>query len=163
MIYAQINDNMVINTVDIEDISLIPLFSEGYDLFLQIDNLSPIPSTSWTYNPVTCSFSPPLTLPESVAVTSMACGNQIILQWNASNFQQQIYAAGQTIAFLAYVTQLYQFLSLGYLNDANDTIVVMIADTSPTKTGLAPFLTDDILENFQLQIQACLNNLPSLD
>ena len=163
MVYAQINQNIIVNAVDIEDPILIPLFSEGYDLFLRIDNLSTIPSISWTYNPVTCSFSPPPTISQQIVSSCVSCGNQIIFEWNVMNTASGIYATGQTIAFLNYVSPLYQLLSLGYLSDANDAITAMIADMSTTKTDLDPFLTNDILYAFQSQALDCLNNLPILE
>jgi hypothetical protein len=162
MTYAQMNNNIIVNTIDVEDSSLIPLFSQGYDLFMEIDDLTPVPAIGWIYNPVTSSFSPPLTLAQTVLADSITCGSQVIFQWNALNTQGDIYDAGQTVAFLSYTNQLYQLLSLGYLSDASDLITTMIADDGSSKTNLAPFLTNDILNSFQSQIQDCLANLPSL-
>jgi hypothetical protein len=162
MIYAQINQNVIVNVVDIEDPTLIPLFAEGFDLFLRIDNLPIVPVMGWVYNPITCEFSAPLSQSQSMVNDCATLGNQIILQWNAMNLIGDIYGADQTIAFLAYISGLYQLLSLGYLNDANDAITVMINDISPAKTALYPFLTNDILYAFQNQIQQFLITLPSI-
>jgi hypothetical protein len=163
MIYAQINQNVIANVIDIEDVTLLPLFAKGFDLCLRIDGLDIIPSIGWTYNPVTCAFSQPLTLPQSIVTDSMAFGNQIILDWNAMNLMGDIYDAGQTVPFLTYVGQLYQLLSLGYLSDADDMMTTMINDSGITKTNLSPFLTNDILTTFQIQIQVFLLTLPSLE
>jgi hypothetical protein len=163
MIYAQINQNVIANVIDIEDITLVPLFAEGFDLLLRIDGLNIVPSMGWIYNPVTCTFSQPLTQSQSIITDCMIYGNQIVLDWNAMNLVGNIYGAGQTIPFLTYVNQLYQLMSLGYLSDANDMMTTMINDVSPTKTNLSPFLTNDILYTFQIQIQAFLLTLPSLE
>ena len=163
MVYAQIDNNIIVNTIVIDDPALIPLFSTGHNMFLQIDNLNPMPLIGWIYDINNCSFSPPLPLSQKIVSDCMDCGNQVILQWGALNIEGGMYAAGQTVAFLAYVGQLFQLLSYGYLNDAMDAMNVMVADTGPTKAGLAPFLTDDILIDFQSQIQTCLNSLPPLN
>ena len=49
MIYAQIKDDLVKNTIVLDDVSLTPVFSAGFDHFKRIDTLNPIPGIGWTY------------------------------------------------------------------------------------------------------------------
>lgn len=50
MIYAQILNNLVVNIIVIDDVELIPLFSEGFDYFIEIDNIIPQPQIDWLYD-----------------------------------------------------------------------------------------------------------------
>jgi hypothetical protein len=157
MIYAQITNNLIVNLIELDDPALIPLFQQGYDYCIRIDNLSSMPTVGWAYNPVdpiTTAFSP---VAQYSVSSSAVFGNQIILQWNTMNVSNGIYVATQTAAFLTYVSQLFLFLSFGYLNDSIDSIAAMIADTGTTKTNLSPFVTNDILYIFLNQLQSYLD------
>ena len=57
MEYAQIKDGVVQNIIILEDDSLIPHFSQGYDYFIRVDNLDPIPWNGDLYDGV--NFSHP--------------------------------------------------------------------------------------------------------
>lgn len=59
MIYAQITNSLVINCIDLEDPTLIPIFSAGFDYFIEIDAIVPMPSIGWGYNSTSNSFTPP--------------------------------------------------------------------------------------------------------
>jgi|SRR5271165_5674657 len=50
MIYAQILNGVVVNTIVLIDPTLIPLFSQGYDSFVQIDKLPVVPGPGWSYD-----------------------------------------------------------------------------------------------------------------
>lgn len=50
MVFAQIKDGVVKNTVVLEDASLASLFKEGYDDILQIDATFPQPGIGWTFD-----------------------------------------------------------------------------------------------------------------
>lgn len=50
MVYAQIKSGLVVNVVVLDDASLIPLFSAGFDHFIQIDNLVGGPGKGWSYD-----------------------------------------------------------------------------------------------------------------
>lgn len=50
MVYAQIKDGVVKNTIVLNDAALSSLFSPGFDYFLRIDNLSPVPRIGDLYN-----------------------------------------------------------------------------------------------------------------
>jgi hypothetical protein len=58
MIFAQILNGIIMNTIILNDLSLIPLFTEGFDSCIRIDQLSIQPSIGWTYDGT--NFSPPV-------------------------------------------------------------------------------------------------------
>lgn len=57
MIYAQIKNGIVQNTIVLDDLSLEPLFAQGFDYFLCIDDIQPSPGIDWNYDGQ--QFSPP--------------------------------------------------------------------------------------------------------
>ena len=57
MTYAQISDGVVENTIILDDVSLIPQFAAGFDYFVRIDELDPVPGIGWSYDGN--NFSPP--------------------------------------------------------------------------------------------------------
>lgn len=57
MIYAQIKDGLVKNTIVVDEETPLNLFSVGFDYLLRIDNLSPVPGINWSYDG--SSYSPP--------------------------------------------------------------------------------------------------------
>lgn len=59
MIYAQVKDSLVINTIVLDDTNLIPLFSSGYDYFIEISDDPGSPAVGWSYDPI-LGFSPPV-------------------------------------------------------------------------------------------------------
>jgi len=58
MIYAQIKNLVIKNTIILNDLTLSVLFSEGFDAFIRIDELNPQPGVRWTYDGT--SFTPPI-------------------------------------------------------------------------------------------------------
>lgn len=58
MVYAQILNGVIINTIVLDDTSLIPLFAKGFDTFIEIDQIPGSPGVGWTYNNGT--FTPPV-------------------------------------------------------------------------------------------------------
>ncbi len=50
MIYAQIRDGIVKNTIVVDETTPMNLFSQEFDYFLRIDNLSIIPGIGWNYD-----------------------------------------------------------------------------------------------------------------
>lgn len=65
MIYAQIKNEIVVNTIILDDAALLPLFQndpmtgEPYDLMLQIDMVYPRPGIGWIFNGLTFIAPPP--------------------------------------------------------------------------------------------------------
>lgn len=68
MYYARIKDNVVKGVIVLEDQSLIPLFSVGYDHFIHLgDELLPgMASVGFIYNPESNTFSRADEVPEEV-------------------------------------------------------------------------------------------------
>lgn len=59
MVYAQIKDNKVVNTIVVNEDTPLELFSEGYDYFLRIDEMSPRPAIGWSYDGEEFTAPPP--------------------------------------------------------------------------------------------------------
>ena len=57
MIYAQIKSGIVQNTLVLDDESKASVFSAGFDVFLRIDDLSPVPGIGWAHDGQ--NFTPP--------------------------------------------------------------------------------------------------------
>lgn len=57
MIFSQIQDGVIVNTIVLNDIDDLPLFMGDFDYVLQIDQLYPRPGIGWTFDGIT--FSPP--------------------------------------------------------------------------------------------------------
>lgn len=62
MIFAQILNDVVKNTIVLEDLSLSSMFSENFDHFIDITDMTVRPGINWSYDPNTSAFTPP---PES--------------------------------------------------------------------------------------------------
>lgn len=61
MIYAQIKNNVIVNTIVFDNganQSLIDLFAQGYDHLKRIDNKNPVPGIGWNYKPSNGTFFP---------------------------------------------------------------------------------------------------------
>lgn len=50
MIYAQILNGIIQNIIVLDDPNISSLFSQGFDYFIRIDNLSPTPQIGWLYD-----------------------------------------------------------------------------------------------------------------
>jgi len=61
MVFAQIKNGNVVNIIALNDESLIPRFSEGFDAFIRVDGMLPYPSPNagWTYDGVNLIPPPP--------------------------------------------------------------------------------------------------------
>ena len=168
MIYAQIRNNKIVNTIMLDDSTLIPLFSVDtsgvpYDSVLQIDNLQPMPGVNWTFDNV--NWNPPnaqvltqatIDVYTQLVQNAITFGQALILQFATRNVMAGITQAGQTQNVLNYSSDLYTYLTTGSLYVALAEIETMIADTSSTKTSLAPFITNDILYGYLNQLQIYL-------
>lgn len=169
MIFAQITNNIIVNTIMLDDISLLPLFQNDpngnpYDLILQIDNITPQPGVGWTFNSINYNAPPaaPVTLTTIEIYTSLVqaaidFGNALILQFTTQNVMAGITRSGKTLALLNYCSNLYIYLSTGSLYVAISEIQTMIADTSDTKAALVPFITNDVLYVYLNELQGYLN------
>ena len=168
MIYAQITNNTIMNTIELNDSSILYLFNKDpngnpYDSIVQIDNLNPQPGIGWTFDNV--NWNPPFSSPQTLTTVeqytaliqnAIVFGQTLTVQFATQNVMAGITQAGKTQAVLAYSSNLYTYLSTGSLYVAISEIEAMIADTTSTKTSLAPFITNDILYAYLNQIQGYL-------
>lgn len=58
MIYAQIKDKILKNTIVLDNVNIVHLFSNGFDYCIDITEINPRPSIGWIYDNDT--FSPPV-------------------------------------------------------------------------------------------------------
>lgn len=84
-------------------------------------------------------------------------GAQLLLSFATTNVLNGITQAGLTIPVSDYLVNVYNYLSAGSLYATISAIETLIADTSETKAGLAPFITNDVLYTYLNKIQAYLN------
>lgn len=59
MVYAQIKNNIIVNTIILDDTSLTSVFAAGYDYFIQISTSPGSPAIGWSYNSTNNTFSAP--------------------------------------------------------------------------------------------------------
>ena len=169
MIYAQINNQKIVNTLELNDGSLLPLFANDpntgipYDAVIQIDIIFPQPGIGWSY--INGIFYPPSVAPpaypspeyfQMVVSNAIAFGNSLIVQYAAQNVSLGITQAGKTAAVMNYMNLLTSCLSTGSLYEAINQMNVILADTSDTKTNLAPFVTNNTIYFYLNQIQTYL-------
>lgn len=50
MVYAQIKNGVVENTIVLDDLSIYGLFLTGYDHLIRIDEMVPQPGIGWLYD-----------------------------------------------------------------------------------------------------------------
>lgn len=169
MVYAQITNRKIVNIIELEDDSLVNLFKTNpntgseYDAILQIDNIFPQPGIGWSYiNGIFVSPSPALPVYPSpeyfqmIVANAITFGNSLIVQYAAQNVSMGITQAGKTAAVMNYMGQLTLCLSTGSLYEAMNQMGAIIADTSDTKTSLAPFVSNATVYSYLNQVQAYL-------
>lgn len=59
MVYAQIRNQVVVNTIVLDDPTILHLFKVGFDDCVRVDQLSPQPGIGWSYS-LGNGFSPPV-------------------------------------------------------------------------------------------------------
>jgi len=162
MIYAQIKNNKVQNTIVLEDASLESTFAQGFDVLVRIDNLTPQPGIGWSYDGM--NFSAPLEsspstqqLAEQAVTNDMNFGQSLITQFAATNNLNGISTSGKTLAVLSYTSNLSECLYTGSLQAALSIMEGMLADNSAAKTACAPYITNDIINSYIAQIQSYLS------
>lgn len=171
MVFAQIKDNTIKNVIELDDITLVPLFNKDfqgndYDAVVQIDGINPQPGINWTFDNINWHAPEIIEVPisktpteiyTSIVIAAQTFGQQLITQFAVANVMTGITQAGKTQAMLDYSNNLYLCLSTGSLYAAIDEINALIADTSSEKSNLYPFITDSILTGYKNQIQTYLH------
>ena len=87
MVYAQILNNIVVNTIELEDSTLVSIFTQGYDACLQIDNLSPVPAIGWKYDGTNFYSPAVLALIQGNLVVNIIQDFDTYITDNAANYQ----------------------------------------------------------------------------
>ena len=110
MIYAQIKNNVIVNTIDLDNASLLSLFQTDqngnpYDSVLQVDGILPQPGIGWTFNNVNWNPPNPPACPQTVidiytalVQSAIVFGQSLIVQFATQNVMAGITQAGQTLA-----------------------------------------------------------------
>lgn len=161
MIYAQIKNGIVQNTIVLNDASLESMFEEGFDALVRVDNLNPEPGIGWAYDGA--NFSAPLeSLPSAQQLAEQAItndgnfGQALITQFAATNQLAGISASGKTLAVLSYTANLSQCLYTGSLLAAISIMQGMLVDNSAGKNACSPYITNAIIESYINQIETYL-------
>lgn len=77
MVYAQINNGIIVNAIVVDENTPLELFSQGYDNFIRVDELSPVPGKGWSYDG--SSFSAPAQSNEIPDVTPRQIRQALVL------------------------------------------------------------------------------------
>jgi hypothetical protein len=96
MTYAQILNGIIVNIIDLEDSTLVPIFAQGFDSCLQIDNLSTVPDIGWYYDISSAAFYSPATLAliQDNLVVSVIQNCAAYITNNSSSYQYIINVTG---------------------------------------------------------------------
>src|SRR5271165_1689723 len=120
-VYAQVLKNTIVNTIVLNDPSLIPLFSDGYQYFVEIDQLDPEPGIGWAYDGQKFSPPPPIQLPLNQQYTESEFGQFILDQLN-STFNDPKYTSQQLFQLVQATQTYYILLQTGSLQTFLDNI-----------------------------------------
>lgn len=114
----------------------------------------------WDSQMAIYSYEPPSITPAQIVSSAIQnaqqFGEQLMVQYATQNVLQGITQAGKTQAVANYLVNVSYYLDSGSLYAAINEINTLIADTSSTKTGLSPFITNNILYTYLNLIQTYL-------
>lgn len=60
MTYARIRDRVIVDIIILDDVSLIPIFSEGFDFFIAVVVEPGGPQMGWSFDQPSGTFAPPI-------------------------------------------------------------------------------------------------------
>ncbi len=92
MVYAQISNGMVVNTIALDNTSLLPLFQldpygNPYDAILQIDQIYPQPSIGWAFDGMGFYVPSTLALIQNNTIVSVCQNSSNFIAQNATKYQ----------------------------------------------------------------------------
>lgn len=157
MIYAQIKNGIIQNIIDLEDASLIPLFSQGFDFFVDITKLQPYPSPGHSYDGNSFSLPPP---PPPIVVTedkiqrAIDGFNKIMLEYIAQNVLSGITQAGKTQLIADTLATVQRYGQSGSLYAA-----IAALKAIQLTPDMDPFLNATVVNTLITQAQDVLNSL----
>lgn len=107
-------------------------------------------------------FLPTPTQQVSLAIgEAMSFGTQVLNEFATQNVLGGITQAGLTQSVMDYCHDLTHCLITGSLYNAISEVKIMIADTSSTKAGLSPFITNNVLYVYLNKLQVYLGVTPT--
>lgn len=83
MIYAQIRNELIVNTIILNDADDLHLFTDSFDYVLQIDQIYPRPGIGWTFDGI--QFSAPASDSQGTVDTSQSDFQESITALNTIN------------------------------------------------------------------------------
>lgn len=66
MVYAQVSNGVVQNTIEVDESTPLDLFSEGFDYLLRIDEIEDMPGIGWLFDGSDFSRPPDIPLKEPI-------------------------------------------------------------------------------------------------
>jgi hypothetical protein len=113
MIYAQIKNNLITNTIQIDDITLLPLFTVTCDACIQIDNITPQPGIGWSYDG--SNFTNQITLPTMDSSYDIPSGTETTFAPFTLCSDSGGYMVSVNGSVLSIGCQNYDYVSLRYV------------------------------------------------
>lgn len=155
MIFAQIKNGVILNTIVLANETNVSLFEDGFDACIRIDTITPHPAIGWTYeneefSPPEAPTPPSPTLDELIQ-KAQVFGDELMREFMAENIMLGITQAGKTIAVANYLHKLMHYISTGSLYAVLTEIETLKADTG--KDNLSPFVTNDRLEAYAQKVR----------
>lgn len=170
MIHACITGGKVVNVL-VADQAFIDAghIADQYDSFVDITDMSPMPGVGWDYDGSAFHdnryVAPTLTQKIDASLeAAQIFGDKLSNQFMNENVQLgiSVVSGGAQVKPVAdYCHWLSHYLGSGSLRAAITQLGIMIADTSDTKTGLAPYITNDRLTAYLNYINVYLG-LPTV-
>ena len=144
MNYAQIKNGQVENIIVLEDASLIGLFSEGYDYFIEVDGLDPMPRLGWGYDGNNFIPTPETLVPLNQQYTPTDFGLKLMQMFSRFNVSRGLTSAQRlqiAQALAPYATMVQSGDLQGFVD---------VAESIPVDGVL---ITQPILDGFVAQIE----------
>lgn len=161
MIYAQIKDGKVKNTIVLEDNTLVSVFTDGFDSCVRVDNLSPVPGIAWNYDG--SNFTVPSIPNQSLSTQQIVENkiakaidgfNQLMIEYAAHNVLSGITQAGKTQLIADTLLPVMQYGETGSL------YAVIAALQAVTVTDeMSPFITNAVITDLINKAQSVLASL----
>lgn len=161
MIYGQIKNGVIQNTIVLEDANLSSLFAIGFDFCIRIDNLTPIPGINWNYNGTTFSTpTPPISnltqqqIVENKIAKAIDGFTELMIEYAAQNVLLGITQAGKTELISDTLLPVMQYGESGSLYAAISALqAVQLTD------DMAPFLTAAVITDLINKATSVLTSL----
>jgi hypothetical protein len=138
MNYAQIKNGQVENIIVLEDDSLIAHFSDGFDYFVSVDGLDPMPRLGWSYDGTNFIPTPETLVPLNIQYTPTNFGlklMQLFSQYNVSRGLTSAQRLQIAQALAPYATMVQSGDLQGFVDVAGTIPVDGVLITQPILDG----------------------------